>query len=80
MGKLFILSMILVLFVFQIQAFAYSGSSYGYRSYRSSSPRNYKNGGAMKLQKGYIKPSSGQYVGPHLKTSSDNSKWNNLKQ
>jgi len=43
-------------------------------------PRHYKSGGRVKLQKGYIKKKSGKYVAPHLKTSPDNSKYNNLKQ
>lgn len=42
-----------------------------------SSEKNYDNGGQMKLQDGYMK-SNGTYVEPHLKTTPDNNKWNNL--
>ncbi|MCX6187858.1 MAG: hypothetical protein NTU43_12865 [Bacteroidetes bacterium] len=39
--------------------------------------RNYDNGGQLKLQDGYLK-SNGTYVEPHLKTTPDNNKLNNL--
>jgi len=42
----------------------------------SEPKRNYDNGGQLKLQSGYIK-SNGTYVEPHLKTTPDNSTWNN---
>jgi len=40
--------------------------------------RNYENGGQLKIQNGYFK-NDGTYVSPHLKTSPDNVKWNNLE-
>jgi hypothetical protein len=40
--------------------------------------RKYTNGGQIKVQKGYIKRNA-TYVEPHLKTTPDNNKWNNLK-
>jgi hypothetical protein len=40
--------------------------------------RNYKSGGQIKLQKGYVRKSTGKYVNPHIKTNPDNSKYNNL--
>ena len=39
--------------------------------------RTYKSGGRIKVQKSYIKK-SGKVVSPHLKTSPDNTKANNL--
>jgi len=59
------------------------GSSYSTPSYYSPSytqprrERNYDNGGQLRLQNGYMK-SNGTYVDPHLKTTPDNSRWNNL--
>ena len=44
-----------------------------------SNERNYNNGGQYKIQKGYQK-SNGTYVAPHIKTTPDNKKWNNVKQ
>lgn len=53
------------------------------RSTEYSAPRttdrNYDNGGQIKLQDGYIK-SNGTYVAPHLKTTPDNNRYNNLNQ
>ncbi len=40
-------------------------------------PRNYNNGGQIRLQQGYPKK-TGTYVSPHLKTRPDNKKWNNI--
>jgi hypothetical protein len=51
-----------------------------YHTPRSSAPRHYKSGGQVKVQKGYVRKKSGTYVAPHLKTSPDNTKANNLKQ
>lgn len=39
-------------------------------------PRNYSNGGQLKMQNGYMR-SNGTYVQPHFKTTPDNNKWNN---
>ncbi len=39
--------------------------------------RNYSNGGQYRIQNGYYK-SNGTYVAPHVKTTPDNYKWNNL--
>jgi hypothetical protein len=58
------------------------GNSYITSSYSTSSfsqqkeERNYKNGGQLRIQDGYMK-SNGTYVSPHLKTTPDNHKWNN---
>lgn len=43
-----------------------------------STPKNYKNGGQLYMQKGYLKK-NGTYVQPHLKTKSDNTIYNNRK-
>lgn len=53
-------------------------SSPSYSAPKTSTPRNYSNGGQYKIQKGYQK-SSGTYVAPHIKTTPDNKKWNNAK-
>jgi hypothetical protein len=45
-----------------------------------SSYRHYKSGGHVKIQKGYVRKKSGKYVAPHMKTSPDRSKANNLKK
>jgi hypothetical protein len=55
--------------------------SSGYSTPSYSAPkaeRNYSNGGQYKVQKGYIK-SNGTYVSPHIKTTADNTKYNNYK-
>ena len=59
----------------------YTPSRSTYSTPRSAyqSERNYSNGGRIRTQKGYLKK-DGTYVSPHLKTSPDNKKWNNLKQ
>lgn len=57
---------------------SYSQPSYSYPSYSEpKNERNYENGGKFRIQKGYMK-SNGTYVEPHLKTTPDNYKWNNL--
>jgi hypothetical protein len=72
---------------------SYSTPSQSYPSYSSPSystpnqsnpsytapkqERNYDNGGQYKLQNGYLKD-NGTYVNPHLKTTPDNNKWNNI--
>lgn len=53
-------------------------SSPTYSPPKTTTPRNYPNGGQYKLQKGYQK-SSGTFVAPHIKTTPDNKKWNNAK-
>lgn len=55
------------------------GNSYSApsNSFDKPSQRNYDNGGQYRIQKGYQK-SNGTYVSPHLKTTPDNHKWNNL--
>ncbi len=56
----------------------YSTPSYSTPSFSEpKQERNYDNGGQLKLQDGYLK-SNGTYVEPHLKTTPDNNKWNNL--
>lgn len=47
-----------------------------YYTPKESSPKNYDNGGQIKMQDGYFK-SNGTYVAPHIKTTPDNNKWNN---
>lgn len=44
----------------------------------TNSNRNYKSSGQLRVQKGYMKR-NGTYVQPHLKTSPDNYRYNNLK-
>jgi len=39
-------------------------------------PKNYDNGGQIRMQSGYQK-SDGTYIAPHVKTTPDNNKWNN---
>ncbi len=46
---------------------------------RSYGVRNYKTGGVLRYQRGYFKPSTGQYIGGHFKTGPDQYKWNNRK-
>ncbi|MBI4097907.1 MAG: hypothetical protein HY426_02600 [Candidatus Levybacteria bacterium] len=46
----------------------------------STAARKYSNGGRIYMQSGYIRKSSGKYIGPHLKTKPDNSTENNRKQ
>ncbi|MBP8945271.1 MAG: hypothetical protein KBG25_05120 [Paludibacteraceae bacterium] len=56
---------------------SYSTPSYSTPSYyQPKQEKNYKNGGQLKIQNGYMK-SNGTYVEPHLKTTPDNYKWNN---
>lgn len=50
----------------------------GYSKPKATTPRKYNNGGRYKLQKGYQK-SNGTYVKPHIKTTPDSKKWNNVK-
>lgn len=53
-------------------------STYNTPSY--TAPRqesSYDNGGSIRVQKGYQK-SNGTYVAPHLKTTPDNKRYNNL--
>ena len=54
-----------------------SGSLPSFKSYSAPAPRNYKNGGEIRLQNGYLR-GNGTYVDPHLKTRSDNTPYNNL--
>ena len=55
------------------------GNSYSAPSYSSPKPeRNYGNGGQYKVQSGYQK-SNGTYVTPHIKTTPDNTTYNNYK-
>ena len=57
---------------------SYSSPSYSSPSYQQpKAQRNYDNGGSVKLQDGYYK-SNGTYVAPHLKTTADDKKYNNL--
>ena len=60
---------------------SYSSSGYGsfpsFKSYSAPAPRNYKNGGEIHLQNGYLR-GNGTYVDPHLKTRPDNTPYNNL--
>lgn len=51
---------------------------YSFNIFKYYSARSYSRGGALYLQNGYIRKSTGKYVAPHLKTRSDNYKWNNL--
>ena len=54
-----------------------SGSLPSFKSYSTPAPRNYKNGGEIHLQNGYLR-GNGTYVDPHLKTRPDNTPYNNL--
>ncbi len=53
-------------------------STPSYSAPKTSTPRNYSNGGQYKVQKGYQK-SNGTYVAPHIKTTPDNKRYNNYK-
>jgi len=55
-------------------------SSFSVKTYvpKITIPKNYKNGGSLYFQKGYLKK-SGTYVQPHLKTKADNTIYNNRK-
>lgn len=57
-----------------------TNSSYSISSYSApkTTERNYDNGGQYKVQNGYQK-SNGTYVAPHIKTTPDNSTYNNYK-
>ena len=47
---------------------------------RKSTPkRNYKNGGMLYLQRGYVKKKTGKYVNSHFKTKPDGNLRNNRK-
>ena len=67
------------------EAYGNSGSNSSYSSPSYSAPsynqprqeRNYDNGGQVKVQNGYTK-SNGTYVAPHLKSTPDNKKYNNI--
>jgi hypothetical protein len=67
----------------EVYGSGYNTSSYSMPSYSEpvySQPRqerNYNNGGQYKIQNGYLK-SKGTYVEPHIKTTPDNYKWNNV--
>jgi len=41
---------------------------------------NYKHGGRIKRQKGYVRKSTGKFVKPYDKTSPDNDKGNNIEK
>ncbi len=45
--------------------------------YTAPKEKTYENGGQLKVQDGYLK-SNGTYVAPHLKTTADDTKLNNL--
>lgn len=47
-----------------------------YSAPKTTTPRNYNNGGQYNVQNGYHK-SNGTYVAPHIKTTPDYKKWNN---
>ena len=53
-------------------------SSYRTPSFKTPSIRNYSNGGSLRYQNGYLR-SNGTYVQSHLKTSPDNTIYNNRK-
>ena len=63
---------------------SYSSPSYSSPSYSTpdyyvpKQERNYSNGGEYRIQNGYMR-SNGTYVTPHVKTSPDNSPYNNYK-
>lgn len=76
--KKIIFSLILVTIIFTPSSVEAKGS-YSIKSFKYSAPRNYKYGGQLKLQKGYLKR-SGQYIQPHFKTYPDQYSWNNRKQ
>lgn len=59
---------------------SYSTQTYSSPSYSApKTERNYDNGGQLKVQDGYIK-SNGTYVAPHLKSTPDNNRYNNLSR
>ncbi len=54
-----------------------SGSLPSFKSYSVPAPRNYKNGGEIRLQNGYLR-GNGTWVNTHPKTRPDNTPYNNL--
>lgn len=90
MKKLLVLSILLGMFIFIGNAFAYDyygSSKRGYNSERSnpysyggynSGNRNYQHGGELRYQEGYYRK-NGTYVQPHYKTGPDQYKQNNRK-
>ena len=92
MKTTFYILVIMALFTFSVSAqtkkdgtpdmrYKANKNSYSTPSYsapKTTTPRNYPNGGQYKVQKGYLK-SNGTYVAPHFKTTPDNKKWNNFK-
>jgi hypothetical protein len=53
------------------------GNGYTTPGYQTpKTERNYSNGGQFRLQSGYMK-SNGTYVAPHIKTTPDNTLYNN---
>lgn len=53
-----------------------NNNNFYYSAPKESAPKNYDNGGQIKMQDGYFK-SNGTYVEPHIKTTPDQNKWNN---
>jgi len=54
----------------------FNNNSNNYYSAPKETPTNYDNGGQIRIQDGYYK-SNGTYVAPHVKTTPDNSIYNN---
>ena len=76
--KIILITSFLLLFLFKPQSVS-AKTSFKIKPFKYSAPKNYKNGGTLKWQNGYLKK-NGTYVQPHLKTSPDQYKWNNRKQ
>ena len=75
---LLVLSTLLV-FLFGANVFPVEAARNSYGSaYRTSTYRNYSNGGSLRIQDGYFRE-NGTYVQPHLKTTPDNTIYNNRK-
>ncbi len=87
MKKYLLIITIVLLFTFSVSTAEARKTSFRTKSYtpkiktyapKITTPRNYKNGGQLRMQSGYLKK-NGTYVQPHLKTKSDNTIYNNRK-
>ncbi|MCL4418723.1 hypothetical protein M1146_01320 [Patescibacteria group bacterium] len=80
MKKYLLIISIVLLFAFSVSTVEARRTSFKTKSYAPKiyTPRNYKNGGQLRMQRGYLKR-NGTYVQPHLKTKPDNTIYNNRK-
>ncbi len=85
MRKYLLIITVAVLLVFSASTVEARRTSFRTKSYapkiktyvpKITTPRNYKNGGQLRMQRGYLRK-NGTYVQPHLKTKPDNTTYNN---